>query len=263
MSYASERIEQNRLTAGRCAYAVRQAREVASAEGMAAVVARCDATEQAALAQYRGEREWASVSVAGNAREGATSLDAIMDAAIRAPEALCQTHLEAGRRGIDGPHVKAAKTLIAACYSLGVRVITGLSFEDQLTAMRGMLDSIKPKEVQDAIALLGVGHYFQILRDRIDEYEQAIRRLNAPISYREVEQLRQQSHEELCELIALILSSTPGAAAQPLRARLLAPIDAQTSAQRDQRRAKAAPTDINPVTEVEEPLLPLAQDPNA
>jgi hypothetical protein len=263
MSYASERIKQNRLTAGRCAYAARQTREVASAEGMGELMARCDTTEQAAVAQYKGEREWAIVSGAGDTREGAASLDAIMDAAISAPEALCQTHLEAGRRGIKSPHVAAAKTLVAACYPLGVRAITGVTYEEQLTAMRALLDAIKPKEVQDAIALLGVGDYFQIIHDRIDEYELAIRRLNAPIQYRQVEQLRAQSHEELCELIALILSSTPGVAAQPLRARLLAPIDAQTDAQRDQRRAKAPPTDINPVTEVEEPLLPIAQDPDA
>ena len=262
MSYASERIKQNKLTAGRCAYAARQTRGVAMAEGLGPIIARCDATEQAAVAQYRAERDWAVVSGSGDAREGASSLDAVMDAAVHAPYALCQTHLEAGRRGIESPHVKAAKTLVAACYPLGVRAITALAYEDQLTSMRALLEAIKPKEVQDAIALLGVGGYFQILHDRIDEYEQVIQRLNAPIAYREVEQLRGQSHEELCELIALILSSTPGAADQPLRARLLAPIDAQTTAQRDQRRAKAAPTDINPVTEVEEPLLPIAQDPN-
>ena len=260
MSYASDHIKQNKLTAGRKAFLARAILAIATAKNLPDIAARCELVERAALDEYDTARAWAITSAGGATLEGAAALDQRLDAAVAAPAALCQTHIDAAARGASSPMTAAAQLLLKRCYPLGVRAITQLTYVDQVTALRTLLAEAAKQEVAEAAALLGVTHFFDIIAADIDAYEAAVTR-HKRVTYRDVELTSDQAHEELCELIALILSSTPGTSNQALRAELLAPIKAQTDALRDQRRRKLTPTDLNPNTGAEEPLLPIAADP--
>ena len=262
MSYASDHIKQNKLTAGRKAFLARAILATATAKNLPDIAARCALLEQAALDEYNTARAWAIISAGGATLEGAATLDQRLDAAVAAPAAMCQTIIDAAARGASSPLASAAQLLLKRCYPLGVRAITQLTYVDQVTAMRTLLAEAAEQEVAEAAAQLGVTHFFDIIAADIDTYEAVVKRQTHPITYRDVELTSDQAHEELCELIILILAATPGAPNQPLRAELLDPIKIQTDAQRDQRRLKLAPTDLNPKTGAEEPAIPIAADPN-
>lgn len=261
MSYASDHVKQNKLTAGRKAFLARAILAIATAKNLPDIAARCALLEQAALDEYNTARAWAITSAGGATLEGAAALDQRLDAAVAAPAAMCQTIIDAATRGASSPMTTAAQLLLKRCYPLGVNAITRQTYVEQVTAMRTLLAEAAKQEVAEAAALLGVTHFFDIIAADIDTYEAVVKRQTQPTTYRDVELTSDQAHEELCELIALILSSTPGASNQALRAELLAPIKIQTDAQRDQRRLKLAPTDLNPKTGAEEPARPLAPTP--
>jgi hypothetical protein len=263
MSDASERINQIKLPAGRGAYAVRRVKEAASNHNLPDVVARCELTEAAYVAQDRAEVAWGVVQRQGTAREEASALDRQIDSVIQSTYDTCQAQRKLAVAGITSPHAEAADLIIRRCFPLGTRPITYSPYEVEALKLREIAEAFADPKVAAAAQLLGVSAHLQFIADNAAAYEAFSKRVSAQMTSRQLAILRDHAHDELCELIALILAQTPGDALAPVRAALLSPIDQQSSILRAQRKARRLTTDIDPATGDERPLSPLAEDPNA
>jgi hypothetical protein len=257
---ASDRIKQPRLTAGRQVVATRRLRKIAQANTMPEVDARCELAEEAAMAQRAGEQRWTVERARGVARVDAKELDRKVDGAFHAIDDACMTHIRAAARGIQTSQADAAELIRVSCLGVGVGAITRGTYEAEFAAMKHLAAQYATADVKAAAATIGATAYFDAIVDSCDAYELAIQQAGPAITGRQLAALRRQSHEELCELIALVLGQTAGDSKAALRAELLTPIDEQTKALRDQRAANAAPTDLNPGTGEEEPVIVIPSD---
>lgn len=262
MSDASERINQIKLPAGRGAYAVRQVKEAASDHNLPDVVARCVLAEGAYVTQDRAEVTWGVVQQQGTAREEAGALDRQIDSVIQITYDTCQAQRRLAVVGIVSPHAEAADLIIRRCFPLGAQAITNSPYEVEALKLREIVEAFADPEVAAAAQLLGVSAHLQFIADNAAAYEVLTKRLSAQMTGRQLAIIRDHAHDELCELIALILAQTPGDALAPARSALLAPIDQQSSILRAQRKARRPTTDLDPATGDERPLSPIAEDPN-
>jgi hypothetical protein len=249
------------LPAGRCQVAMLACAELAAANGEAQVQARCEAVAKNAAKQFTLELDWRASRNKGDARESANGLDTLMDGMLMSVELTCQAPLRALKAGLETPAGEAATRLYPALLPLGAGHVIKLSYEDQYAAMASLVERAADKQMIIDAALLGVDLYIKTIVDKLDDYKVAIRRVGRPIVFRDVSAGRVQLHEEVCELWALALSRTYGdtPAAIALRGALLAPLTEQVELVRDQRRARAQATDLDPATGEELEITPVAE----
>jgi len=253
---AVEFIQQLKVPAGRAVAMLREVRDAAQAAGDAEVVGRCDRALSAYMRQHQTEQSWTKQQQSGVARDEADAMNRELDEALAITHSVCEGH---ARHTGKTPRAEAARLLLSTLFPNGLAAIVRASYEVQHTAMIVIARAYKTKEIQSAAALLGVDEQLQLVADQNDAFGVAIRRAGRALTFRDVQTDRDQSHAELCELIAAILFRTYGddPDAITLRARLLTPITTQTDLVRKQRAA-GRQTDLDPDSGAEQPISPIA-----
>ena len=259
--FASDVFELNKLPAGRCQVAMLACAEIAAAKGEAQVQARAEAVAKKAGEQFTLELDWRASRNKSVLRESAGELDTLMDGMLMSIDMTCQAPLRALKAGLKTPAGEAATRLLPALLPLGAAHITRLSYEEQYAAMASLVERAADKQLVDDAALLGADLYIKTIKDKLNDYKLAIRRVGRAMTFRDLHAGRLQLHEEVCELWALALARTYGddPAVISLRAAMLAPIKEQHELVRDQRKARAHATDLDPATGEELEITPVAE----
>ena len=253
MIEASSYVEIPRLPGGRALVVSRRIKEIARGLGASAVVAACEQAEGLCEQRTRVEAAFVVARSAGEAREDAGALDALLDTACGSIYRSC----ESAESGAAVAPLKAqhARKLRAACFPAGLAAVTRVTYEEefaQLTRIKGVLGEA---DIKAALAALALDEEAAAILDNLDAYEQAIRHQGRATTFKDVVAARRAAHDALCQLVANILVAYPDPAAAE-RAALLAPLVEQVRIVRVQRRANAARTDLNPATGDEQPIEP-------
>jgi hypothetical protein len=260
MTRSSHFIRYTRTSAGRRIVAARRVKEIAAAEAMPEVAARCDIAIASSERELQTDQDYKTMDPS-KARAEALELDTSSDTAIHIIQNVCQAHASASRRGFKTRHAQAAELVIKRLIPQGAQFITNSSYEEQLAKMRLLVKNAEDPEVVQALDTLALTEHLAIVRDNLDAYEVAIRRIARSLTYRDVLAIRQDGHDTYCELVAQILLSTSTPDKLELRAHLLSPISEQYNIQLAQIRSRRPKTDLDPKTGQEIVLDPSTDDP--
>jgi hypothetical protein len=259
MTRSSHFIRYTKTSAGRRIVAARRVKEIATAETMPEVAARCDIAVASSERELQTNQDFKTMDPS-KARTEALDLDTSSDTALHIVQNVCQAHASASRRGFKTRHAQAAELVIKRLIPQGANAITRLPYEEQLAAMRMLAKNAEAPEVVEALDILSLTEHVAIVRDNLDAYEIAIRRLARPLHYRDVLAIRNEGHDTYCELVAQILLSTSTPDKRELRERLLSPIQEQLSIQRTQAQNRHPKTDLDPKTGAEIIVNPSEED---
>lgn len=253
MIEASDYVDLPQLPAGRQWVVVRAIKEVARGLKAKAVVGACEDAEGLCERRVQVEAGFVLARGAGEAREEAGELDALLDTACGSIYRACVSAEE----GAAAAPAKAAhaRKLRVACFPAGLAAVTKVSYEDEVAQLARIKAALGEADLKAAVAALALGEEVATVLNSLDDYEQAIKRQGPAVTFKDVRAARRAAHNALCQLVAHILVAYPNPESAD-RAALLAPLIAQVNVVRAQRRADAARTDLDPATGGERPIDP-------
>lgn len=178
-------------------------------------------------------------------RGEATVIDAKIDRTLGAMESIAKGQ-QVGPK--DDAVAEAATKFIKAVFPLGVQAVTQKPFEEQLGALRTLLD-LFDDELAEPVKLIGVDRHVTQLRPLVEQFGQELALSKTPhVTWDVVSAAQREGQELLAEVVVVVLGThherTPETTA--IREELLAEYNRQDALLREAFRRQRRPLDVNP-----------------
>lgn len=239
------------MPTGRVLFALYELREEAAPLGDERLLRRIDKAIARAEKTLEFEMRWSTARTDTSTKRGkARLIDAKLDQQIGALKSLARLMTV----GDEGSEVVAlAGEFLQANFPDGLAAIVQQSFELQLATVDGMLRRFRG-EYRRHVEALNAGPLVDRIERLNDELRQELRHhKSTTITFDQVRASREETHEELGEVVVTILATYPDRSEEGTRQRedLLAPINRQQAFVVEAHRRRRRPLDVDPRTGIE------------
>ena len=191
-------------------------------------------------------------------------IDVRADRTLVAIRDVAQSHADAEEE--DEVLRAAVRAMLTALFPEGVLAVIHLPYVEQLSAMDGILETLKSKKFAGLVADLGLNRKVKQLAKQVAEYRAALES-PAPevVGFDKVRVARAEGHDLLLQAVAMILGKHRTRSAEDVAARgaLLGPILVQDEAIRVYLKNRRTVQDVNPETGAVDPNAPIGEAPGA
>ncbi len=240
-------------TNGRRIFALRQSLAVARKFGDEEIVEVIERAIEINLDSREKENVWRRARQLGEySRTRANEIDNELDRTIGA----LHTQLQNIRSVYhDQPRGEQAAEILATLFPEGAGPITTLSFEDELSTVQYILESLEGRWGRD-LAALGIEPLVEQLDRLADQFEDALANYDRrPVGWDEVREADERGQEAMLQVVVKVLGTYPTRSDEDVEARseLLEPILEQNARIGELHRNDRTVTDVDPETGEETP----------
>ena len=249
MPATSDLINVYRFSTGRRFYAVGQVRDVAAALGDERIARRAEEALEHDRGTLEKERLWKVAKKEKSSGRGrAVELDNRLDRVLSGMHASVSALKAALARESD--LAKRCDAFLTSTFPQGPGAITNSEFEDQLGAMKEILDHLETIDNAQAEAM-HITPFAEQLSVLVPLFEAELREPGEQFRFKKLRAARALGHEKLCELIATIVADYPGRDPENVekKERLYAPIAEQNERVRARLARRPSPdVEVDPET---------------
>ena len=177
---------------------------------------------------------------------------------------VAETHAGPGEE--DEDLRKEVRGMLTAIYPEGVLAVIQRPYIEQLSAMDGILETLKVKKFASLVADLGLTRKVKQLTKQVAEYRAALEQPTPEtVGWDKVRVARAEGQDLVLQAVVMILARYRTHSADDVAARtaLLGPILEQDEAVRLYLKARRAVEDVNPDTGAIDPSAPIGDAPAA
>lgn len=247
------------FSTGRRLFALGQVMKAAGERSFSELEAHCTAAIKHDRSTRALESQWAAPAPRSPLVQ---PIDVRTDRTLVAIRDVAQAHADSDEE--DEELRGGVRALLTAIYPQGVQAVIQLPFVEQLSAMDGILETLKSKRFAPLVADLGLNRKVKQLAKQIAEYRAALESPPAEtVGFDKVKVARATVQDYLVQAVAMILAKHPTRSAEDVAARsaLLGPILVQDEAIRQYLKSRRAVQDVNPETGAVDPNAPVGEGP--